>query len=92
MPQKVDGEQHLVQSILINIGGDTSIFATDTTPHDQKFSHNKNDLIFYDLNTKNTLVNNTTGDPTINQMYLKLYNNINSLNNLNPNDELIFYL
>ena len=51
-------------------GGDTSIFATDST--DQKFSHNKNDLIFYDVNTKNTLLIIQLGIQQLIAMYLKL--------------------
>jgi hypothetical protein len=68
-------------------GGDTTIFATDDT--DQKFSHNKNDLIFYDVNKKNTLVNNTTGDPTINSTVFKVNNKINGFSptKLDPNDD-----
>ena len=67
-------------------GGDTSIFATDST--DQNFSHNKNDLIFFDVNKKNTLVNNTTGTPTINSTVFKVNNKINTFSpKLDPNDD-----
>ena len=66
-------------------GGDTSIFATDDT--DQKFSHNKNDLIFYDVNTKNDLTDD------VNNEVFKINNRINNFspkldpnNNSNTND------
>ena len=67
-------------------GGETSIFTTDDTK--ENFSHNKNDLFFYDVNKNNklTIDNDNTSAPTISSKVFKVNNNINGIG-LDPNDD-----
>ena len=59
-------------------GGETSIFTTDNTK--QNYSHNKNDLFFFDVNSNNTLTEKVKSN------VFKINNKIDEIG-LDPNDD-----